>query len=64
MSDPELQTLFHLELLERGIYLARRGMTTLSLPLTDADDDAFVDAVDDVCTAYAPLLRAAVRARH
>mgnify|MGYP006271913087 FL=1 len=63
VSDPELQTLFHLELLERGIYLARRGMTTLSLPLTDADDDAFVDAVDDICTAYAPLVRDAVRAR-
>jgi hypothetical protein len=47
-------------MLERGVYLARRGMTTLSLPLTDADDDAFVDAVDGFCADYAPVLRGAV----
>jgi glutamate-1-semialdehyde 2,1-aminomutase len=40
--DPTRQALFHLELLARGIYLARRGFVTLALPQDAADDDAFV----------------------
>ncbi|QQS12885.1 MAG: aminotransferase class III-fold pyridoxal phosphate-dependent enzyme [Rhodospirillales bacterium] len=52
----EARALFHLNMLERGFYLARRGFMALSLALTDADHDAFVAAVDDYCGAYKNVL--------
>ena len=55
-NDPQVQALFHLEMLERGIYLARRGLSALCLPLEDKDVDRFVQAVDDFCQVYRPLL--------
>jgi glutamate-1-semialdehyde 2,1-aminomutase len=55
-NDPDIQALFHLEMLERGIYVARRGLSALCLPLTDVDIDQFVEAVDDFCAVYRPLL--------
>ena len=55
-NDPKLQALFHVEMLERGIYLARRGLSALCLPIEDADVDRFVEAVDDFCAVYRPLL--------
>lgn len=55
-NDPRLQALLHLEMLERGIYLARRGFSALCLPLDDSDVDRFVDAVDEFCAVYRPLL--------
>jgi glutamate-1-semialdehyde 2,1-aminomutase len=51
-----VQALFHLEMLNRGIYLARRGLSALSLPLEDGDVDYFVEAADEFCTVYRPLL--------
>lgn len=54
--DPEKQTLFHLEMVDRGFYLARRGYMSLSLPLTEADYDAFADAFDDVLGAIGHLI--------
>jgi len=56
-NSPDLQALFHLEMLGRGIYLARRGMSALSLPLTDRDVAACIEALDDFCGLFAPLLR-------
>ncbi len=56
-ARPELQALFQLEMIERGIYLARRGFITLCLPLTEADHDRFVAAVEDFCEIHAPILR-------
>ncbi len=47
------EVLFH-ELLERGIYLAGRGMVALSLAITPADCDAFVDAVAEVVPTLTP----------
>ncbi len=54
-----LRTLLHLSLLERGYSHARRGFLSLSLPLTPADIDGYVDAVGDVLAAHAGLIRAA-----
>ena len=34
-------------MLERGVYLARKGFVALSLPIGDAEVDHFVDAVAD-----------------
>ena len=56
VNDPKRQALFHLEMLERGFYLSRRGLSALCLPLTDKDVDGFVEAVDDFCAIYRSLL--------
>jgi glutamate-1-semialdehyde 2,1-aminomutase len=53
------RALFHLEMLARGFYTARRGFIALSLPLTNDDYDAFVDAFDDFLAANGPALTAA-----
>jgi glutamate-1-semialdehyde 2,1-aminomutase len=42
--DPAAQELMFFELVGRGIWLARRGMMTVSLPITDAHCDALVAA--------------------
>jgi glutamate-1-semialdehyde 2,1-aminomutase len=55
-----VQALFHLELLNRGYYFARRGYIALSLPTSDADCDGFGAAVDDFLAARGPLIRAAL----
>ncbi|MEM7342423.1 MAG: aminotransferase class III-fold pyridoxal phosphate-dependent enzyme [Actinomycetota bacterium] len=48
--DPlRAELLFH-HLLDRGIYIARRGFIALSLPVTDADLDRAVEAVDHAIT--------------
>jgi glutamate-1-semialdehyde 2,1-aminomutase len=46
--DPALQDLLFLGLYERGIYTAPRGMVNLSLPVTDAQLEAALSALDDV----------------
>jgi glutamate-1-semialdehyde 2,1-aminomutase len=45
--DPALQELIFLGLYQRGIYTAPRGMINLSLPLTDAQLDAALAALDE-----------------
>ena len=46
-SEPRgLFALFHLDLLEAGVYAARRGQINLSPPMTGADSDRIVAAVD------------------
>ena len=44
---PELQTLLHLHMLERGYSFARRGFVALSLPLSKGDVDAFASGVEE-----------------
>ena len=46
-----------LRLLVAGQWTARRGMITLSLPITDEHCDAFVAAFDAIVEGHAPLLR-------
>jgi glutamate-1-semialdehyde 2,1-aminomutase len=48
--------LFFFDMLKAGFWLARRGMMSLSLPLTEDDYDAFVAAVEEFVTARKPLL--------
>ena len=55
-----LRVIAHLGLIERGFYSSRRGFLSLSLPLTDADVDAFVAATADMLTQNAVLIRSAV----
>ena len=55
-QDPRLKRLFHLAMLERGIYLSPRGMLALSLPMADAETDALLAAVEGFIDAYAALI--------
>jgi glutamate-1-semialdehyde 2,1-aminomutase len=52
-----LRKLLHLELNLRGLYLARRGFMSLSLPMTDDDHDVMVAAFDAYLGDYAGVHR-------
>lgn len=54
-----VETLFHLEMLERGYYFARRGYIALSLPTIESDCDGFVHVADDFFAARGALIRSA-----
>lgn len=56
----DLQKLFHLDLIEHGQYMARRGFISLSLPMTQADFDRFAGAVEEFLTVRAPVIGAAI----
>jgi glutamate-1-semialdehyde 2,1-aminomutase len=43
--QPQLRELFHLDMLDRGFYLARRGMIALSLEIGDEETASFCAAV-------------------
>ncbi len=55
-ADQDAKALFHLEMLARGQYLARRGLMSLSLALSEDDLDTFADAVADVLAVHGPLM--------
>ena len=55
-ANQDLGELFFLDLLARGIYIARRGMMALSLPLTEADGDQLVTAVEEFAESRKRLL--------
>jgi glutamate-1-semialdehyde 2,1-aminomutase len=48
--------LFHLDMLERGFYIAHRGMISLSLPMQESDIAAFVQAARDCLQKHAAIL--------
>jgi len=50
------RALFHLGMMDRSYYLARRGFISLSLALGPADFDGFVAATDDYCERHEGLL--------
>ena len=49
--DDKLQELVFFGLLERGVYIAARGMMNLSLPLTDDQLAKVLDALEDTLTS-------------
>ena len=51
-----VRELFFFDMLDAGIYLARRGMVALSLPTTDTDLDRFAAAVASFLDTRAELL--------
>lgn len=57
-TDMNLRELFFFDLMAQGIWLARRGMIVLSLPITDADCDQFIAAVENVVNMRRSLLTA------
>ena len=56
----DLQKLFHLDMLEQGQYMARRGFISLSLPMADPDFKRFEAAVEEFLTVRGPVVNAAV----
>ncbi len=54
-ADALVRELLFLELLDRGWYIAMRGFMSLSLDITDADTDGFVNAVSDILRSH-PIL--------
>ena len=57
-SDPRAKDLVYQALLERGVFMARRGFIALSLPFGDAQVQTLVAALDDVLRttrAYLPV---------
>jgi len=55
-AENKLRELFFFDMLSAGIYLARRGMAALSLPVTDADCDRYLAVVEEFVAARRPLL--------
>ncbi len=51
-----VRRLFQLEMIERGYYVAQRGMINLSLPMQESDLAGFVAAVRDYLGRYGSLL--------
>ena len=45
--DPRLRELFFLDMLERGIWIGKIGLMTLSLEIGEAEQDLFEDALED-----------------
>jgi glutamate-1-semialdehyde 2,1-aminomutase len=54
-----IKDLVFFDLVARGFYLARRGLIALSLPVTDAEAGAFIDAMAEIIAARRSVLCAA-----
>jgi glutamate-1-semialdehyde 2,1-aminomutase len=54
--EADLRELFFFEMLERGFYLARRGMIAMSLEIGEPEMAAFVAAVGDFAEGHGSLL--------
>lgn len=57
-EEEGLRELFFFDMMEAGIYIARRGMIALSLPVGEAEMARYVDAVAEFIAARRPLLQA------
>jgi glutamate-1-semialdehyde 2,1-aminomutase len=55
-NDPKLKELFFFDMLAHGVWLARRGMMTVSLPIGAAECDTLVAAVEEFLSARRSLL--------
>jgi glutamate-1-semialdehyde 2,1-aminomutase len=55
-EEDQLRELFFFDMLAAGIYVARRGLVALMLPVGDAECGTFIDAVGEFAAARGPLL--------
>jgi glutamate-1-semialdehyde 2,1-aminomutase len=55
-GDAKLKELFFFDMLAQGIWLARRGMFTLCLPIGDAECDRLAGAVEEFLSSRRSLL--------
>jgi glutamate-1-semialdehyde 2,1-aminomutase len=56
-QDRDLLRLFHLAMLNRDIFIPRRGMYNISMPMTEAEINRAVDATADALSELKPLIR-------
>jgi len=54
--EEALRELYFFDLLAAGIYVARRGMIAMSLPIGAAECDRLAAAVDEFCALRAPFM--------
>ncbi|HXV24201.1 MAG TPA: aminotransferase class III-fold pyridoxal phosphate-dependent enzyme [Alphaproteobacteria bacterium] len=52
-----LKKLFHLDMLEKGVYLSRRGFVSLSLPMRERETETFLTAIEEFIGERRSLLR-------
>jgi glutamate-1-semialdehyde 2,1-aminomutase len=57
-TEEALRELYFFDLLAAGIYIARRGMIAMSLPIGEAECDRVVAAVDEFCALRQPFMPA------
>ncbi len=57
-QEDGLRELFFLDMMKAGIYIARRGMVALSLPVGDAELARYLAAVEEFCASRKPLMAA------
>ncbi len=55
-QSPELKRLFHIDMINRGIYTAARGMIVLSLPMGESEFDALAGAFEEFLDSHRSLL--------
>ena len=55
-KEEALRELYFFDLLAAGIYIARRGMIAMSLPIGDAECDRLVAAVEEFCALRRPFM--------
>jgi glutamate-1-semialdehyde 2,1-aminomutase len=53
--NAKLRDLFYFDLVERGIWFAKRGMFALSIALDEEDGNKLVGAVEEFAETHAPL---------
>ena len=56
-SNALLKELLFFDLLERGVYMAQRGLVSLSLPFDEAACDEMLGAFEDAVRTRAAVLR-------
>jgi glutamate-1-semialdehyde 2,1-aminomutase len=56
-ADGRLKELLFFDLLEHGIWIARRGMLALSLPIGDGECDRLISALTEFVESRASLVR-------
>jgi glutamate-1-semialdehyde 2,1-aminomutase len=54
--EEALRELYFFDLLAAGVYIARRGMIAMSLPIGEAECDRLVAAVDEFCALRRPFM--------
>jgi glutamate-1-semialdehyde 2,1-aminomutase len=57
-QEEGLRELFFLDMMKAGIYIARRGMVALSLPVGEAELARYRAAVEEFCASRKPLIAA------
>jgi glutamate-1-semialdehyde 2,1-aminomutase len=55
-QEDGLRELFFLDMMKAGIYIARRGMVALSLPVGEAELLRYIAAVEEFCASRKPLM--------